>query len=729
VNRAALILGGAEIAEHAYADSRAFFAECCDGDGAQAPLTRGLRRLQLDVYLDEEVPGLLKSLAGEDVDCLILSTNALYSPVIAEALLTERDAIEQHVERGGGLIVLPQPPSVLGELSDIIGGGFVTTPANQPKQAVLAHQPDDILLRFPERVDSAELARAPETRVTRLFWGQLAPDPASSTTILYEAEREAPVLARSRTGTGRRVVLSAIPFDWRRERGLARNALYFATCGPPFALMLTDPESPRDAARARFMSERGGAVVREPPLAPEHEWLLREVDLAVIPPNDLDWALERPSVRSFLRRGGTLTAIQDVYAGEDFAKVTVIEGNRDGRLNVELVISALAAQPDWGEQVLNDAIGLRAIVACLRRGREILGPDSSLDLPETKRQALIDFVDARMAAGVREDNVVAVGARADTLAFLGVVRRGSVGRLPRRLLAQAHALGPERELQLAVSLAILGDGNAGQLISDALAACPAEYVPSVAEVSRWSGAVASADRVGRLDLAPGTAVDLALMLTRGLQGLDPPWLTTDVSAEILIGLAALLQIARVDDIARGRLARPERILGIGNVYLRRLLASPSAEGRNIPWRARLSEALLLAEDVSPLGLEIVDARRRHVPGLTRSDDTVARVIGELREENVRMTEEIRKSRAVSRGPARLGLATGATFLLLGSLAPFFGLYELLRDRSVATGASVTAVFLVVYSLWFFVLSDRLLRYALLPDRVAAVLQALMRRRA
>jgi hypothetical protein len=53
---------------------------------------------------------------------------------------------------------------------------------------------------------------------------------------------------------------------------------------------------------------------------------------------------------------------------------------------------------------------------------------------------------------------------------------------------------------------------------------------------------------------------------------------------------------------------------------------------------------------------------------------------------------------------------------------------LLRNRSVGTGASVTAVFLVVYSLWFFVLSDRLLRYSLLPDRVAAVLQALMRRR-
>lgn len=104
-----MVLGGAEIAEHAYADSRAFFAECCDGDGTRAPLTRGLRRLHLDVYLDEEVRGLLKSLAGEDVDCLILSTNALYSPVIAEALLTERDAIEQHVERGGGLIVLPSP--------------------------------------------------------------------------------------------------------------------------------------------------------------------------------------------------------------------------------------------------------------------------------------------------------------------------------------------------------------------------------------------------------------------------------------------------------------------------------------------------------------------------------------------------------------------------------------------------------------------------------------------
>ena len=720
----ALILSGAEISEHLFADSRDFFQACCDGGQTGRPLTRELRPLTLDAVLDEQVPGLLKSLSGERIDCLILSTYALFSPVIAEALLAEREALLHHVEQGRGLIVLPQPAEALAQLSAIIGGSFVPILANRPQQAVVAHEPDDVMLRFPERVDAADLHATPATGVQRLFWEQVEPDRERSTVVLNERAHGAPIVLRSRTGTRRRVVVSAIPFDWRQDLALARNALYFATCGPPLALVLTDPQNPRDHARARFMSERGGAVVREAPLAAEEEWLLHHVDLAVVPPSFLDEALQHPAVESFLRAGGTLTAVKDSDVEHSFARVTVVEGNRDGRLNVELVISALAARPQWGEQVLNDPIGLRAIVGCLRRGQEILGADSSLDLPATKRAALIHYAGERMAAGISEDNLVAIGARADTLAFLGVVRAGADRQVPERILALARGLGRERQLQLAVSLAILSGKDAGGLIVDAIGVLPADYVPSVAQVASWTGAVASADRVGRLHMAPSAATTLACILTRGLEPLELPWLTTDVSADILIGLAVLLRIGRTGDQEPSQLARPERALGLGNVYLRRLLSSPSAEGRSVPWWARLSEALLLAEDVSSLGLEVADARRGQTAGLTRNDDAITRVIGELRVQNMRMAEELRRNRAIARGPAVLGLATGTVLLALCVLAPLFGLYELLNGRSVATDASVSAVFLVVYSFWVLILSDRLLHHALVPNRVAAILQAL-----
>jgi len=595
--RIAVILDGTELARQTDADISGCFERCCAqlaADGLDA----------VPVYItDEMITGLTGQLDRDTYACVVIASNALNAGRIEHALVQGRAALRAYLDAGGGLVLLHQIVPDLSVLPLDQLPGFAGR--RSPRGVATVLDADDILLSYPEPVAvdafrDGGLPGPPSLYYRAIPAGSLPdafkPVLACGTDIL---------IARSYDHESQRVVIATMPLDWQRAYDVLTNILRFAALGSPRRMLLRDDFSTTRGLLTRWLTADGGTSVRALPapgagFGPSERWLLRNVELAVVPASSLASLDADAEIAAFLSRGGTV--VTSDQAINHSRQIIAMVGELTERQLAARLYGELHAVTGW--DAVDYAFELRNIVLAIRE----LWSDPVNRMPMAISPAelarLRGPLSARLRAPVDREDLSSSIAHAQSLAAL------SDKPLPEDvyewMAADPRAARLDVGLQIRAVRALARREPAPAFIAATLAALRAEQAIPIAPLIRVLDTLAVLDQAGLLADEPEATGELAGLVcdampsAGGSSGQLNEWLSVEATADVARGLLVLLSRLPADKAAL--VDRIGEVLSVAVSVLRQALPQYERNRKGVAWLARIIHTLVEADRQFPMRL-------------------------------------------------------------------------------------------------------------------------------
>ena len=719
----ALIQNGAEVARQRYADVYGDFVRACE---ELSSANRGLT-FTLQVFPDDAVRFLLRGISPDEFSCVIFASNALLSNEVCQAVATFRQQLEEYIRAGGGLLVLHQfRPSLDGVLPADICPRLVERQGGGPVQA-FADLPNDITLRYP---NCALLDGLKDdvygSGLKRLYWESLERRsmPEKLRPILSAGAAGGPevLLARTVSGIRERVIVSTLPLDWLGQVELLANAIRYVALGEPRRLLwLPTSLGPRTDFVLRWLYSDGASAVStmagSDAMSEADEWLFRQVDVCIVPPDEFHAVCDREVIRAFVKRGGTLITA-DLMPAQAATEVSAIIGAGQRGLSRRLY-AELGANSDW--MSFDNAFHLRNIVGALAMFHRKQLDDSALAIPPEAVAHLVEPIEHRLQQDEHRQDLSSSIALGEVLCHLVRTPRGDASlfewmdkpqppaeqdvRLQIRALRSHWECKPDAEFVATAVQFLKGRASSPG---------------SVAPVARLLGTTAMLNDAGLLIGNADAFKHFAQALVRELdqRPLDPEvgWNSLEATADVTRGLVAVIDHLQDSD-TQEKLALAPHVAGAATV-LRRAMRRFDSRTTSAAWLAqlaRLVQALILVDERFPVGLRRLASLEWPAEGPASAVTSIAEdslmgdlavQVKELRENERELQEELR-NKDDKLQEQRLAARVGRTFATLGGTLVLAGLFALLLlafppklewdwIKNVGIGVSILVIVLGLY---------------------------------
>lgn len=499
--------------------------------------------ITVDLLTDIEAARALTSGSVNGYAALCFLSNSLRDENSAVVHALSEDRLQSYEGRGNGIVVLHQQlvgpvPGFGEELKLARRGDFEQCPH------LVASQVGDPLLNFPERIDLESRTVAITTSVNAVVqthWRHVVDyPPAQLRPVVVDPTAGEEVILRS-MDPERRVVVSAMPLDWREDWGLLTNAIHFCLGGHPDRVLVRSPADLTSEQLANILQEdqrttslNAGEV--HPIPSDRTLWAMQSVSTALFPA-DIDLEAS-PAAHALLRSGGV--AIQPSGDGPVRSRGLRIWVGPSLLREAESFLWRLHIDPGWrrprpGWELRNVLIA-RAVL------RDVLN-EAGLDAPVSLSE------DADLAAAVVAE-LQGPELRLDVsslIAYAAVLRAldASSQSAPLQDLLRMHMTETSDEViavQAEGALLLLTDGVPTPAW---LRRCvdAARSSTSVLHVAGILSAVMAFSATGRIS-CPDDSVEvvhpLAVEITRRVGAPGPDgWFSIDTTSEISHGLAVL----------------------------------------------------------------------------------------------------------------------------------------------------------------------------------------------
>ncbi|RDV10449.1 hypothetical protein DXK94_07860 [Arthrobacter sp. RT-1] len=611
----AVIQNGTEVSRSSWADVAAdYFQEAVrliSGDVVDAGV---------EFFADDEVNRLLATL-DNDVACIIFATNSLTSDRVNRAVADHLEKLHAYIDRGGGVIVLHQ---WLDSLSSVLPHDLCpamatrTSPAPDPTPVYppQVNDMDDIVLHYPIEVAFDGLRDGGfEFGPSWLFFKALVRPtlPDLFKLVLVRNDTEA-LLVRTNDHVPQRVVVCTPLLDWQGNTAMLANLIRWAAFGSPIRLLrVGENPAPRKLLHWWLGLDRSSAVSSAPAQSGElsraERWLLTnpqsEVELFVIPPENLALLKDRPEVLCFLERGGTMLTT-DVATELPATKITAYVGRYTKRELARGLYARMRSVGGW--DTVDSAHRLRNIAAVLT----LLWVDEFNRTPGAvspgEISGVVDEILERLAIPRHQEDLSSSIALAQVVALLDSSERSNLNLIDAML---ERRLAQQFDVRLQILAVRIGwSRNADQDYLQDVRAALVDAVPAlsrVAPVVRVLDSIALLHQLGLLHADRGCVKGLAELIADQLERFPPQpevgWASVEATADVVRGVLAILDLLGQDypEVAE-RLA--EHAVAGAQVVLRELGRGKSTpDARDVGRRARLTHALLLAVDYFPVGVQ------------------------------------------------------------------------------------------------------------------------------
>lgn len=265
--RVAVVQNASELVHYSYGDSSEVFREL-------GCITTS--------FTDYSIGLFLESLAGHEIDVVVIGPNALNIATTREALLMSpgRDALQSFLLTGGGLLILHQG-GLAGSRYQIEALDFLPEslrgirarmrPNTEPPSRGTVIEWDGhglrgdrhIVMAAPNQLNSRKIEElgATNAEIPALYWHYWDHvDVAWWHPLLLDVDpAEARcVVAATREADNWRVVVSSMPFDWQKNLPVLSNIVSYLADGRPSTVFLTQPSGASVSAR---LAQTGGRAV------------------------------------------------------------------------------------------------------------------------------------------------------------------------------------------------------------------------------------------------------------------------------------------------------------------------------------------------------------------------------------------------------------------------------------------------------------------------------------
>ena len=744
MRRIAIIQDGNEIARQQHADVQSTFIEACQ------ILQQVSGPTEFDFFHDYSTNYFLDGLTVNEYSCVVLASNALLSNDVLKAIRDHEEHLHRYLEQDGGLVVLHQiadhitsclPKNI--ECNTISKDGF-----SIPN--ITNH--DDIILNYPSHIDVDHIFDDGRHEHS-LFWKSIEKSSVegffSSVIDLHRQDGNfnESILIRTHRNTKYRIVICCIPVDWRGQKDLLANIIHYAANGHPKRLIYRLPErSSNQAVEYWLQGERTSAFVdliwrsskeEYEPQCPEqrHAWLLQTVDLCVLPNRELfDRVITNEQYIHFVDGGGCLLvcSTSDRPFGTEVRAIVgnFVEGGYARFLYSEL----RATSENW--RTVESAFELRNVV-CALDYLEKKSQKSGYLLIETSTlgNLMPDLLEKLNNPNDRKDFGSSMALALVGLLISDEENKDTLAAQCRWIQERYNTVNFDVKFQIKSLFSMIED-------SDENTFCDIiEYLSfednrniSPGELARIMDSIANLENIAGIRCTRDEALSLAGFVLDYMndQYLDdsPPWLSVEATCDICRGMISLKKILQ-DQPSFYDQALSQYIVEAAS-FLRRVRLRVDRENRTgLASLARITQTLVMAESVTPLGVERFvsldwpeEAKDAAMEGQVRDTNFVER----LSRENERL-RRIEKSFQTDQYAIILGKITGSAVCLLLWVLPvilFISIYVSYTPdpRYILLAASIG---LPLYLSWIYFVSQPFFRKKLLI-REFEYLNALVRRR-
>lgn len=632
MKRVAIIQDSIEVMRQPWADVGEFFARVVDRSG----LSRG--DVTIGAVADNDVYSLLASINREPWSLLIFTSNCLLrrEGPIWQAVEDRAADIKQFIAEGGAVLILQQAYDDDGRTLPFLPDGAELAVRIRPEpfapiQADEIHIEADSMLAAPHLIESIAYQESES-----VMWRGALPlyyrctDVASSPG--FEAVMSVPdgaLIARLRPPSGPGLISCNIPIDWARDEELTRNLIEACLFGDPQLVVFSYPDPARNSViQARLKNSTSAGAFELP-----ESWnaltaaqdrrlasLLVSAHVCFFPDVEALGSVELPrQLQKFLAGGGVIAAgVQQARAAvlpTAIRQIHVYVGARSAIELVDLVLDRISligsespSEPeaqggDWpSEWQSHDLYTLIGTLRSLQSNEVVRISGKSIPRAE-QYPGVLRIVNERLAASWLDYDPATANALLRTL-YLGWPSYTAAAGTLHRWLGDGIVADGEQLRQLRATRALFTDDQADVeqwlcLLRDQIGADAGSTVsPSVASLARalddlWI--LEQADLVTPQAVASRVLTPLADILSHvlGRNALYDSygWLSIDITAQILRGMASL-----------HRLAPDDRVLGLmaGSVtVLERWLVKYIPTNRNIASLLKVASAVLACEVALP----------------------------------------------------------------------------------------------------------------------------------
>ncbi|HLK00487.1 MAG TPA: hypothetical protein VKU39_11340, partial [Streptosporangiaceae bacterium] len=596
--RIAVIQDGTELARQTDADISGVFERCCEllaADGLDASA----------VYVtDDMATGLIEQLDPDAYACVVVASNALNAGRVERALTQGRSRLRSYLDAGGGLVLLQQIVADLSVLPLDQVPGF--TERRSPHGAATALDPDDLLFSYPVPVALEQFRDGGLPGPPSLYYRAMPAGSLPDTFKPVLASGDDVLIARSYDHEKQRVVIATPPLDWQRAYDVLANILRFAAFGSPRRLLLRDDSWTTRELLTYWLTSDGGTSVRPMP-APgagfdqSERWLLRNVELAVVPSACLPALDADPDVDQFLARGGTVVTADQAISQRGRRIVALVGELTERHLAAELY-GELRAVTGWDAvdfafELCNIVLATGALWANpVNRVPMAVAPEELARLRGPLRE--------RLRAPVHREDLSSSIAHAQSLAAL------SGKPLPEDvydwMTADPRVARFDVGLQVRAVRALARREPDPAFIATTLAALRAEGTIPVAPLVRVLDTLAVLDQAGLLAEEQEASCELAGLICGvlpspdGSSGQVGEWLSVEATADVARGLMVLLSRLPAAEAALGD--RVGESLGMAVSVLGQAMRQYERNRKGVAWLARIVHTLVEADRRFPVRL-------------------------------------------------------------------------------------------------------------------------------
>lgn len=611
--RAAVVVNGNEHARHPYADAGTFLEASLRRAGYEA----------VDVYLDHEASFLLDGIQSMTYQTVAVATHALLHPSIERALDQHCEDLLTFLQRGGGLVLLPQDRGRLPQgLRQRMHLEFEEPEVADLKASVAPDARRDPLLWFPTPTAKKEFTTEDTAPLggRLLYTRHLIVNDAECMVPIYRTPSDHVLLARTRDRKRERMVVSTLALDWMEEVELVANAMYYARCGTPSTVLIRPPRSDSDVIRpaAALGHVQDAVTVYTSELGePRAHWLLTTAEHCICVGIGLNDLRATPGVADAVSRG---TIFYEPNGGPDVYAVWA--GNASSRDRMERLATDFAATPTWGEHT-RSLIDRRQMIATHRHLQDALG-NSVPPLSQSKLRRLRAAVTSSVQ---RDSDIRSLLAARDSFRLLDMdeADRADVDEIIAEVLPLGTAMDKARA---SISDATVGVASANRVLTELASLenrTAAEICRLLDGISVWNDD----------DLVNAHAADAFVARVEECIGDRAPrelWQSTEAATNVVRGLCVLLPHCREPHpIATEHIARAVTLLESALDHIDESQAS-------LAMRCRIVEALGRSDNVLSTGFKRIIGAMRGQRSHPQTDDAVGRLQGLVEEQRTEIDE-------------------------------------------------------------------------------------------
>lgn len=601
--RIAVIQDGTELARQTDADISGCFERCCEllaADGIDAS----------PVYVtDDMAASLIEQLDRDTYACVVIASNALNAGRVERALANGRARLRAYLDAGGGLVILHQIVADLSVLPLDQVPGYAER--RSPRGAATALDPDDILFSYPVPVALDSFRDGALPGPPSLYYRAMPAASLPDTVKPVLARGDDVLIARSYEHEQQRIVIATMPLDWQRAYDVLANILRYAALGSPRRLLLRDDAWTTRELLTHWLTSDGGTSVRPVPAAGtgfghSERWLLRNVELAVVPSACLPALDADPDVAGFLARGGAVvTADQPISQGGK--RIIALVGELTERHLAAQLYGELRAVTGW--DAADFAFELRNIVLAIRA--LWLNRVNHLPMAVTPDELarLSGPLQTRLRTPVDREDLSSSIAHAQSLA--AITGKELPADVYEWMAADPRAVRFDVGLQVRAVRALARHEPDPTFIAATLAAVCAEGTIPFAPLVRVLDTLAVLDQARLLADEQAAACQLAGLCCDILPPLDSSpghpsagpageWLSVEATADVARGLMVLLSRLPAGEAALGD--RVGENLSAAITVLRQAMPQYERNRKGVAWLAMIIHTLVEADRRFPVRL-------------------------------------------------------------------------------------------------------------------------------